>query len=50
VNDETNMGDPGTRARLGEAGREYAHGWSASKQAERLLDFYRTVNESRHLQ
>jgi len=37
------LGDPGTRARLGEAGREYAHGWSASKQAERLLDFYRYV-------
>jgi len=44
------MGDAGIRARLGEAGREYAHGWSASKQAERMLTFYRKVKtrESKH--
>jgi glycosyltransferase involved in cell wall biosynthesis len=40
------LGDAGVRARLGEAGREYAHGWSASKQAERMLDFYQSVIES----
>jgi 1,2-diacylglycerol 3-alpha-glucosyltransferase len=37
------LGDIGVRARLGEAGREYAHGWSASKQAERMLDFYQFI-------
>lgn len=39
------LGDAGVRARLGEAGREYAHGWSAGKQAERMLDFYQSVIE-----
>jgi len=37
------LGDAGVRARLGEAGREYAHGWSAGKQAERMLNFYQSV-------
>ncbi|OGS91578.1 MAG: glycosyl transferase family 1 [Gallionellales bacterium GWA2_59_43] len=37
--------DAGDRASLGEAGREYALGWSAEKQAERMLDFYRYVSE-----
>jgi 1,2-diacylglycerol 3-alpha-glucosyltransferase len=37
------LGDIGVRARLGEAGREYAYGWSAGKQAERMLDFYRLI-------
>jgi glycosyltransferase involved in cell wall biosynthesis len=37
------LGDEGARTRLGEAGREYALGWSASKQAERLLTFYQSV-------
>lgn len=40
------LGDAGIRARLGEAGREYAHGWSSRKQAERMLDFYRLIIES----
>lgn len=35
--------DAAVRARLGEAGREYAHGWSAGKQAGRMSDFYRSV-------
>ncbi len=42
------LGDAGARARLGEAGREYAHGWSAGKQAERMLNFYQSVIESRN--
>ncbi|MDP2694691.1 MAG: glycosyltransferase [Gallionella sp.] len=37
------LGDAGVRTRLGEAGREYAQGWSAGKQAERMLDFYQSV-------
>jgi glycosyltransferase involved in cell wall biosynthesis len=37
--------DHGARARLGETGREYAHGWSAGKQAERMLNFYQSVIE-----
>jgi 1,2-diacylglycerol 3-alpha-glucosyltransferase len=32
--------DADLRRTLGEAGRDYAHTWSASKQAERLLAFY----------
>jgi len=39
----TMLGDAGVRARLGEAGREYAHGWSAGKQAERMVNFYQQV-------
>lgn len=39
------LGDADVRTRLGEAGREYAHGWSAGKQAERILDFYQSVIE-----
>ncbi len=35
--------DEDTRIRLGEAGREYALGWSASTQAHRVMDFYRSV-------
>ena len=31
------------RKELGEAGRDYAHGWSASRQAKRMLDFYQAV-------
>jgi glycosyltransferase involved in cell wall biosynthesis len=31
------------RDELGKAGREYAHGWSASKQAERMIAFYQAV-------
>jgi glycosyltransferase involved in cell wall biosynthesis len=31
------------RKELGEAGRDYAYNWSASKQAGRMLDFYQAV-------
>jgi hypothetical protein len=31
------------RSMLGVAGREYALGWSAVKQAERMLSFYQTT-------
>lgn len=37
------LGDAEVRKDLGDAGREYAHGWSASKQAERMLGFYHSV-------
>lgn len=35
--------DHDARRAIGEAGREYAHGWSASRQAERMLAFYQSV-------
>ena len=41
--------DAEVRKTLGESGREYAHGWSASKQAERLLTFYQTVCDASDL-
>ena len=31
------------RKELGESGRDYAHNWSASKQAERMTGFYQTI-------
>lgn len=31
------------RKELGEAGRDYAYSWSASKQAERMVTFYQTT-------
>jgi glycosyltransferase involved in cell wall biosynthesis len=37
------LGNNEARKELCESGREYAHGWSASKQAERMLGFYQTV-------
>ena len=37
------MGDVQARKDLGVLGRAYAHEWSASRQAQHLLDFYRTV-------
>jgi glycosyltransferase involved in cell wall biosynthesis len=37
------MGDAQARKDLGVLGRAYAHKWSASRQAQHLLDFYRTV-------
>lgn len=40
------LGDVNVRAKLGEGGREYAHGWSADKQAERMLNFYQSVIHS----
>lgn len=39
--------DERTRIQLGEAGCEYAHGWSASRLAERMLGFYKSVIECR---
>ena len=35
--------DADARKSLGESGRDYAHGWSASKQAERMLTFYQSI-------
>lgn len=37
------LGNADVRKELGKAGRDYAHGWSASKQAERMLGFYQSV-------
>jgi glycosyltransferase involved in cell wall biosynthesis len=37
------LGDSDALERLSETGREYAHGWSASKQAERMIAFYQSV-------
>lgn len=37
------LGDGEVRKDLSASGREYAHSWSASKQAERMLGFYHTV-------
>ncbi len=37
--------DNDARKSLGDAGREYALGWSASKQAERMLTFYQSIQD-----
>ena len=37
------LGDADARSSLGESGREYAQGWSASQQAGRMLGFYHSV-------
>lgn len=37
------LGDEQGRKALGDAGREYAHEWSAQRQAKRMLDFYQGV-------
>ncbi|MBI3479655.1 MAG: glycosyltransferase [Nitrosomonadales bacterium] len=37
------LGDNQARKDLGEAARVYAHNWSSSMQAERMLTFYRTI-------
>lgn len=37
------LGNSEARQALSVSGREYAHGWSASKQAERMLGFYQAV-------
>lgn len=37
------LGSPQVRVDLGQAGRDYARTWSASKQALRLLAFYKSV-------
>jgi len=40
------LDDAKVRASLGEAGREYAHGWSASQQAGRMVAFYHAVRSA----
>lgn len=35
--------DSAQREHLGDAGREYAHSWSASRQAERMVEFYQRM-------
>jgi glycosyltransferase involved in cell wall biosynthesis len=35
--------DSAQRKHLGDAGREYAHSWSASRQAERMVEFYQRM-------
>jgi glycosyltransferase involved in cell wall biosynthesis len=40
------LGNAELRDELGKAGREYAMGWSASQQAERMILFYQSVKES----
>lgn len=37
------LGDKEALQNLSESGREYAHSWSASKQAERMLGFYQAI-------
>jgi glycosyltransferase involved in cell wall biosynthesis len=37
------LGDADARAKLGDAGREYSHQWSAGSMAERMLGFYQTA-------
>lgn len=44
------LDDSQVRMELGDAGRDYAHEWSASKQAQRLLRFYQSVLDSAHAQ
>lgn len=39
--------DADVRKSLGESGREYAHDWSASKQAERMVAFYQSIHSRR---
>lgn len=41
------LGNDDARRQLGDAGREYAHGWSADKLAERMLKFYQAAIECR---
>jgi len=37
------LGNADARKVLGNAGRDYAYSWSASKQAEKMLRFYQTI-------
>lgn len=37
------LGDADARKTTGEAGLAYAHGWSASRQAQRMLAFYQVI-------
>jgi glycosyltransferase involved in cell wall biosynthesis len=39
------LGDARVRQELGNSGRDYAHGWSASGQARQMQSFYRSVLE-----
>jgi 1,2-diacylglycerol 3-alpha-glucosyltransferase len=39
----TMLGDEAARIQLGIAARDYAHGWSAVKLAQRMTAFYETV-------
>jgi glycosyltransferase involved in cell wall biosynthesis len=39
------LNDNDARKSLGSSGRDYAHGWSASKQAERMLSFYHSIQD-----
>ncbi len=43
------LGDEDGRRKLGNIGREYAHTWSASKQAMRLLSFYQSMIDASEL-
>jgi len=38
------LNDVDARAKIGLAGREYAHGWSASEQAKRMVAFYERIS------
>jgi glycosyltransferase involved in cell wall biosynthesis len=38
--------DTDARKSVGDSGRDYALGWSASKQAERMLTFYQSVQDA----
>lgn len=40
------LGDAQAQKELGDTGRDYAHDWSASKQAQRLLSLYQSVLEA----
>lgn len=40
------LGDADARRELSQSGRDYALGWSASKQAQRMADFYQAVVQS----
>ncbi|MDD5612088.1 MAG: glycosyltransferase [Gallionella sp.] len=41
------LNDAAVRVQVGEAGRNYAHGWSASQQAEKMAAFYRSVMDAK---
>jgi glycosyltransferase involved in cell wall biosynthesis len=43
------LNDGALRETLGAAGRDYAHEWSASRQARRMLAFYQQVLAARGL-
>ncbi len=43
------LGDARVRKDLGVSGCDYAHEWSASRQAQQMLCFYRSVLDRREL-